>query len=141
MTCRVPRRCTPTSPCFRTPPRRPVGTHGLCVRCSTARRDIVVVLTGTDAQTERPYKKSSRCVRCSTARRDIVVVLTWTDALRLDTSDRPYSSRPGASVVSSRYSVVFLTGTDAQTERPYRESSRRVLSIRHRSSLILLPLW
>ncbi len=53
---------------FPYPPRRPVGTHGLCVRCSTARRDIVVFLT-------------------------------WTDALRLDTSERPYSSRPGASVV------------------------------------------
>ena len=70
---------------FPYPPRRPVGTHGLCVRCSTVIRQFV----GTHGL----------CVRCSTARRDIVVFLTWTDALRLDTSERPYSSRPGASVV------------------------------------------
>ena len=34
--------------------RRPVGTHGLCVRC--VKGYSVVVLTGTDAQIVRPYK-------------------------------------------------------------------------------------
>ena len=111
------------------PLRRPVGTHGLCVRCVKGYR--VVVLTGTDAlsldtiraslhrlhvvgrlcQTDtssvvdktkrRPVGTHGLCVRCSTAGR---LALSTTDAQ----TERPYS----------RYTSRFDT-TDAQTERPY----------------------
>ena len=60
----------------------PVGTHGLCVRCSTARRDIVVFLTGTDAQTERSYRESFCFVDnyssrlCASLQRDTRIIVT-----------------------------------------------------------------
>ena len=63
-----------TSPC--------VWTHGLCVRCSTARRDIVMFLTGTDAQTERPYRESFCFVDnyssrlCASLQRDTRIIVT-----------------------------------------------------------------
>ena len=40
--------------CGRTAGHRTIGTHGSDVRCIKGYR--IVVLTGTDAQTERPYK-------------------------------------------------------------------------------------
>ena len=45
------------------PPRRPVGTHGLCVRC--VKSHSVVVLTGTDARPpRRRVGTHGLCVRC-----------------------------------------------------------------------------
>ena len=62
---------------------RLVGTHGLCVRCRTARQVLIPSpLTGADARSGiRGVKGYS------------VVVLTGTDALPLDTLVRPYRDR------------------------------------------------
>ncbi len=50
-----------------------VGTHGLCVRCRTARQVLIPSpLTGTDAQIVRPYRVSLRLV--SSRRTSVVSV-------------------------------------------------------------------
>ena len=55
--CVRPRRLVGThGMCVR--PRRLVGTHGLCVRCIKCYS--VMFLTGTDAQTVRPYRIVTR---------------------------------------------------------------------------------
>ena len=91
----------------RPPPRRPVGTHGLCVRCIKSYS--VMVLTGTDAHPPTSSCRDARSVRPLRQR---------LQRRGINEDGRPPPLRPvGTHGLCVRcvkgYSVVVLTRTDA----------------------------
>ena len=108
----------------RPPPRRPVGTHGLCVH---PRQSETSSRSFDNGRSDRAsLQDSSLCVHC--VKSYSVVVLTGTDALSLDTLERPY--RIQSRLVSSSW---FDNGRppptsscrDARSVRPLRQRLQR----------------
>ena len=85
-----------------------VGTHSLCVRCRTARKMLISSpLTGTDAQTERPYRSRPRFARQIVTRLALILRMLVTCNDDVGTHGLCVRCVKG-------YSVVILTGTDAR---------------------------
>ena len=72
-----------------------------------------MVLTGTDAQTERPYRSRLRFARQIVTRLALILQMLVTCNDDVGTHGLCVRCVKG-------YSVVVLTGTDAQTKRPYK---------------------
>ena len=72
-----------------------------------------MVLTGTDAQTERPYRSRPRFARQIVTRLALILRMLVTCNDDVGTHGLCVRCVKG-------YSVVVLMGTDAQTERPYK---------------------